>query len=271
MPIASLQSYRTVALRVKSTAFASQGQAMFLENAVLEKLQRQCGFASVGRADGRPADVLLDLNIIKTGRGGSGILSNQNLATIETLLVLSDGQNGDLLGSAHIRGQSSGVIINSRPPEQEAVDVIAKTIADTMAKSGCSGPRIARAPEPPASGTGAAGTDTSGTGSGAGSGSGSSSGAPPVDEAKRAQAEALNEQGKEKLRSADLVGALADFTQANQLVADARYQYNVCLAYEAQEQWPNAISACKQARGMTTDDRLVAKIDHRLELLAPHH
>lgn len=269
MPIANLQSYRTVALRVKSTAFASQGQAMFLENAVLANLQQKCGFSNVGRADGTPADVVLDLNIIKTGRGGSGILSNQNLATIETLLVLSDGQNGDLLGSAHIRGESSGVVYNSRPPEQEAVEVIAKTIADTLAKSGCSGPRIARAPEPPpSSGTGT-GTET-GTGSGASSGSTGGSGSAPVDEAKRAQAEALNEQGKEKLRSADLVGALADFQQANQLVPDARYQYNVCLAYEAQEQWPNAISACKQARGMTTDTRLVAKIDHRLELLAPH-
>lgn len=268
MPIANLQSYRTVALRVKSTAFASQGQAMFLESAVLQNLQQKCGFSNVGRADGTPADVVLDLNIIRTGRGGSGILSNQNLATIDTLLVLSDGQNGDLLGSAHIRGESSGVVYNSRPPEQEAVDVIARTIADTLAKSGCSGPRIARAPEPPpSSGTGTTGTDS---GSGSGTGSTGDTGTPPVDEAKRAQAEALNEQGKDKLRSADLVGALADFQQANQIVPDARYQYNVCLAYEAQEQWPNAISACKQARGMTTDTRLVAKIDHRLELLAPH-
>ena len=36
MPIANLQSYRSLALRVHSTAFAAQGQAMQLESAVLE-------------------------------------------------------------------------------------------------------------------------------------------------------------------------------------------------------------------------------------------
>lgn len=265
MPIANLQSVNTVALRVKSTAFASQGQAMFLENAVLEKLQRQCQFSAVVRAGGAPADLVLDLNIIRTGRGGGGWINNSNTAVIEALLVLSDGQDGELLGSAHIRGQSSGMIINGKPPENEAVDVIAKTVADTLAKSGCTGPRVAKAPEPPPTGTTETGT---GTGTGA---TGTTGSASEPDEAKRAQAEALNEQGKEKLRSADMAGALADFQQANQLVPDARYQYNVCLGYEAQEQWQNAIAACKQARSMTTDARLVSKVDHRLELLAGHH
>jgi Flp pilus assembly protein TadD len=120
---------------------------------------------------------------------------------------------------------------------------------------------------PPTTGTGTTGTTTGSAGTGTGTGSNT---AQP-DEEKVAQAEALNEQGKDKLRSADMAGALADFQRANQVAPDARYQYNVCLAYEALEQWQNAVAACKQARGMTTDERLVAKVDHRLDLLAAHH
>jgi tetratricopeptide (TPR) repeat protein len=107
-----------------------------------------------------------------------------------------------------------------------------------------------------------------GTGSAAGSNAGSGDGsAAPPDDAKRGQAEALNEAGKEKLRGADIAGALVAFQQANALVPDPRYQYNVCLAYEAQEQWDAAVGACRQARAMNPDARLVAKIDRRLELL----
>ena len=264
MPVANLQTYRTVGLRVKSTAFASQGLAMFLESATLQHLQQQCRFDQIVRADqGVRADVVLDLNITGHRRGDEGLLSNQNVAIIDTLLVLSDGQSGDLLGTARIKGKSSGMIVNNAPPENEAIDVIAKTVADTLAKSGCAGPRIARTEPPPDTGTGS-GSATVGTGSGSGSS------APPIDDAKRAQAETLNEQGKEKLRSADIQGALANFQQAVSLVPDARYQYNVCLALEALEQWGNAVNACKQARGMTTESRLVSKIDHRLELLAAH-
>ncbi|HSD91211.1 MAG TPA: hypothetical protein VLB44_26995, partial [Kofleriaceae bacterium] len=38
MPVANLQAYRTVALRVRSTAFASQGQATWLEQATINHL-----------------------------------------------------------------------------------------------------------------------------------------------------------------------------------------------------------------------------------------
>jgi hypothetical protein len=266
MPVANLQTYRSVGLRVRSTAFASQGIAMYLEGAVLQKLQKQCGFEKVGRAGTGPNDVVLDLNITHTGRGGGGCVSNSGTAVIETLLVLSDGQTGDLLGTARIRGKSSGMIINGAPPENEAVEVVAKSVAELLAKSGCAGPRLARAePPPPNTGSGSStGTDT-------GSGAQQGSGTPPVDDAKRAQAEALNEDGKLKLRTADIAGALAAFQQANALVPDPRYQYNVCLTYEAQEQWANAINACKQARAMNPEPRLVAKIDKRLEMLAAHH
>jgi len=250
-PVANLKTYRAVGLRVQSSAFAAQGQAQYLENAVTDKLRRSCGFEAVGRAGDVKADVVLDLNITRTGRGDStGLVSNENLATIETMLVLSDGQTGELLGTARIKGKSSGIVINNETPELEAIDVVAKTIADTLVKSGCSGKRVAKAepppPPPPAEGT-----------------------PPPAagDETKRAEAEKLNEQGKEKLRGADLAGALGSFQQAVALIPDARYQYNVCLTFEAQEQWANAVAACKQARGMNAEPRLVTKIDHRLDLL----
>jgi hypothetical protein len=267
MPVANLQSYRTVALRVQSTAFASQGWAMMLETKVVEHLRRQCGFEQVGRPGATPVDVVLDLNITGTGRGGGGWVSNSSVATMDTLLVLSDGQNGELLGTARIRGKSGGMIINNAPPEQEAVEVVAKSVVDLLAKSGCSGPRVARAEPPPAPPT----PVSTGTGSSSGSGTGSGSAGPPTpDDARRAQAEALNEQGKEKLRGADLQGALGAFQQAIALVPDARYQFNVCLTYEAAERWSDAIAACKQARAMNPEPRLVAKIDRRLELIQQH-
>lgn len=272
MPVADLQSYRTVALRVRSTAFAAQGEAMYLQAAVLQDLQQKCGFERVGVFDGSPADVLLDLNVTQAGRGGSGWIQNQNQATLDTLLVLSDGQTGELLGTARIHGQSSGMIINNASPESEAITVVAKTVADLLAKSGCTGPRVARA-EPPAAGSAAGSGAAEGSGSGsaiamAGSGTGSgSAGTPPVDDAQRKQAEALDEQGKEKLRSADIAGALADFQQANSIAPDARYEFNICLALEAQEKWNDALASCQQAKAMNPDARLSAKIDHRVELI----
>ena len=119
-PVANLQTYRTVALSVRSTAFAAQGLAVGMEAAVLQALRQKCGFEQIDRASTAPADVTLDLNITATGRGGGGLISNSNTATIDTLLVLTDGQSGDLLGTARIRGKSSGVLINSGRPENEA-------------------------------------------------------------------------------------------------------------------------------------------------------
>jgi tetratricopeptide (TPR) repeat protein len=260
MPVANLQTYRTVALRVSAVPQA-QGQAYYLESAVLDRLHGQCGFESVGRAGGQPADLYLDLNVTGAGRGGGGWITNANLATIDTLLVLTDGQNGELIGSARIHGQSSQMSINNNNPEQQAVDVIAKTIADMLAKSGCGGPRIARAaPPPPPPVTHQNPPPATGSGS-----------APvAVDtEAHRAEADKLNEDGKLKFRSADLQGAIALFQQANQLAPDAKYVYNTCLAYEALQQWDQAMATCKQARS-TAKPELQATIDHRLDLLSHH-
>jgi hypothetical protein len=248
MPVASLRAYRTVALRVKSTAFAAQGQATLLEMSLSQRLRGQCSFQQV--AAGAPADVVLDLNITNMLRGGDGWVRNNSQAIVETLLVLSDGQSGDLLGTARIRGKSSGMIINSGLPENEAVQAVAKSVGDLLAQSGCGGPRIARAePAPPVPAV----TD--------------GSAAPPPDDKHRADAEALNEAGKEKLRGADVPGAVAAFQQAIALVPDPRYFYNLCIAHEAGEKWADAIAACSQARSLNPEPRLVAKIDARLDVL----
>ena len=250
MPVANLQSYRTVVLRVKATAFAAQGHAMYLEAAVLQKLRQNCKFEPLAKGASTPADVVLDLNITNMGRGGGGFISASDRATIDTLLVLTDGQNGELLGTAGIHGESSGISLNSAPPENEALDVIAQTVADVLAKSGCSGPRVARAePTPPPPGNGSA--------------------AAP-DETHRAEAEALNEQGKTKLQNADVAGALAAFQQATSLLPDARYEYNVCVTFETQAAWDKAITACRHARSLNPQPKLITKIDHRLDLLQHH-
>ena len=146
MPVANLQAYRTVGLRVQSTAFAAQGLGVYLETAVLDKLRQRCGFEQVARAGGAPADVLLDLNITNTARGGGGWVSNNNVATLDTLLVLSDGQNGELLGTARIRGKSSGAIAlnelsRSRGTSGSAFSLIVSD-ADVCMMNTCSSPAL---------------------------------------------------------------------------------------------------------------------------------
>ena len=259
-PLADLKTYHSVALRITAVPQA-QGQAYYLETAVLDRVHRQCGFEGVTRYGTSPADLILDLNVTGAGRGGSGWITNSNLATIDTLLVLSDGQTGDLLGSARIHGQSSQMAINNNNPEQQAVDVVAQTIGDMLTKSGCTGPRLAKAtPPPPPSGD-------FGSAPGSGAGSGSSSTPPPPADDHRAEADKLSDQGKDRFRAADLNGALALFQQANQLAPDPRYVLNECLAYEAMAKWDDAMATCKEARGMNPPPDLAAKIDHRIELV----
>jgi tetratricopeptide (TPR) repeat protein len=233
---------------------------MMMENSVLERLRQTCGFESVGVAGQAPSDVVLDLNITKNQKGGDGWIRNENQVVIDTLLVLSDGTDGELLGTASIRGKSSGTVINNAPQENEAIDAIAKSIAGLLAKSGCTGPRVAKVepPPPPDPGTGS-GSGTTGT-----------TGTTPPDESKRAEADALNDKGKERLFNADTNGALALFQQANALLPDAKYQFNVCIALGAQEKWDDAIAACNKAKGMNPTPKLAGKIDQRLDGLQHH-
>jgi len=261
MPIANLQSYRTVALRVRSAQFAMYAPS--LEGNLGQKLRAACGFEQIVRV-GTPADVVLDVNITKMGRGGSGMIRNTSMATVDTLVVLTDGQTRELLGTSRIHGESSGMIVNNVRPESEAIDVVAKAVVETLAKSGCTGPRVARVEAPPPQdGQGSNVVLTGNQGSG-----GTATPPPGIDESKRPDAEKLNDQGKDQLQNADMAGALVSFQQAVALIPDARYEFNICLTFEAQEQWANAVSACKQARTMNPEPRLVEKIDHRLDLLA---
>lgn len=259
MPVANLQTYGTVAIRVHTTAFAAQGQAMFLEQDVIGHLQKKCGFSAVARASGAPADLVLDINILSVGRSSGGWVSSGSTAYVDSLLVLTDGTDGQLLGTAKIKGKSGGVIINNAAPEREAIGAVAKSVGELLAKSGCSGARVAKAiPQPIDNGPG------TGSGSDAGSGSGEPVG---PDESKRPEAEALNEAGKEKLYAADIATALSLFEKANATLPDAKYQLNICIALGALDRWDAAIAACTKAKSMNPPTTLAQKIDNRLASL----
>jgi hypothetical protein len=239
---------------VHTTAFAAQGQAMFLEQDIIGHLRKKCGFTAVARASGAPADLVLDINIVSVGRSSGGWVSSGSTAYVDSLLVLTDGADGQLLGTARIKGKSGGVIINNAAPEREAIGAVAKSVGDLLAKSGCSGARIAKAiPQPD-------------PGPGTGSGSGSSEPVGP-DESKRPEAEALNDAGKEKLYAADLATALSLFEKANATLPDAKYQLNICIALGALERWEPAIAACTKAKSMDPPPALAQKIDNRLASL----
>jgi len=245
MPVANMQFYRSVAVRVRSNVMGYQGFGQFLEQSVNTNLRQKCGFESVGGANDK-AELVLDLTITKAGKD-SGFITIQNQTVMEALLVLSDGQNGDLLGTAKISGNSAAMTTSGSNPDQEAVEVVGKAVADLLAKSGCTGPRIARA-EPPKL----------------------EAPTPGVDERHRGEAEKLNEDGKNQMFGAHMPEALALFQQANQLLPDARYQFNVCLALGVMEKWNDAIGACNKAKSMNAKPELVAKIDRRLEALQKH-
>lgn len=247
MPVANLQTFRTIAVRVRSSTFASQGTTMALEQQVLQRLGRACQFDRVERASGQPADILLDLTIVASGRGGGGFITNNNVATVDTQLVLTDTHDNQLLGTAKIRGKSGGVLVNNNIPEFDAVDKVAEATADLLSKSGCSGARVARVETPPPPDPG---TDT------------------PPPSSNLAEAEAINDQGKEKLYTGDLQGALALFQRANATAPDARFAFNVCIVQIQLEQWDAANASCQQAKSLNPPATLAAKIDNRIAQLA---
>jgi hypothetical protein len=262
-PVANLQSFSTIALRVRSSGNASSGMATLLESSVAGRLREKCSFSTITPfSQGGTADVVLDLNVTGSNRGGTGWIRNENQVFVDTLLVLSDGQSGDLLGTATIHGKSSGTVVNNAPQENEAIDAIAKSVAGLLAKSGCAGPRVAKAPPEPPPTTGSAGSAGEGS-----AGTGTVSG---PDESKRAEAEALNDKGKEQLFAANTAGALQLFIQANALLADPKYKFNVCVALGAMEKWDDAIAACTEARGMNPSAKLAERIDQRLDGLRHH-
>jgi hypothetical protein len=246
MPVANMQYYHSVALRSHSSAFASQGMAQFLDQAVQDKLRTSCAFTTVGGANTPSPELVLDLNVVKAGQDTGGFITIQNQIAIETLLVLSDGQTGDLLGTARIQGSSAAMTTNRSNPTSEAIDVVAKTVAQLLVKSGCSGPRISRAPVEVATPN------------------------PAVDESHRDEADKLNEDGKQQMFGAHLTEALVLFQQAAALLPDARYVFNVCVVLGAQEKWDDALAQCNKARGLGAKPELAAKIDSRIDALKKH-
>lgn len=251
-PVADLTVYRKVLVRGKSGQAAWQGEE--LANRTAAQLQAMCGFDAVftggANAAGGGNDLVVDLNILASNRGGDGILKNPNLAVVEVAMVLSDGINDELLGSAQIRGQSSAVVINSASPEQQALHVVSQEIGKILVKSGCTGPRIARADPTP--------EET----------------APPkaekpeVTEEQITEAEEANNRGKELFRAAQVSEARDAFARAIELNPDPRYIMNLCLAHEALKDWDTAIQTCEDVIAARPDERLQKKAEQRIILIS---
>lgn len=241
-PIADLQYYRTVRVRAGSAPEAASWAAV-LASATASKLGQFCKFERVDVGDRGASDLVVDLNIQRVFRGGTGIVQNPNLATMEVLMVLSDGANEDLVGSAWIRGQSPQVMVNASSPEQAALEAVSGKITEVMYESGCFAQRADR-PAPP-------------------------SAAPPVPSGEATptveQAEALNNEGKSLFRDARVQEAVAKFEQAFALHQDARYLFNLCFAYETMQRYDQALATCQQVLGMSPDPRLAEKARERIQ------
>lgn len=252
-PVADLQVYRKVLIRGQAGQMAAwQGEE--LANQTAAQLQALCGFDAVftgANSGGRDDfDLVVDLNILKTGRGGGGIIKNPNLAVVEVAMILSDGLNDELLGSAQIRGQSSAVLVAGANPEQQALAVVSQEVGKILLKSGCSGPRIARTdpvedePQAPKAEK------------------------PEVTEEQIAAAEEANNRGKTLFRSAKIAEARAEFERAIELNPDPRYIMNLCLAHEALNQFDVAIQTCERVIAAGPEPRLAEKAEQRIILIA---
>src|SRR2546423_12808646 len=90
MPVANLQSYRTVGVRGQSVAAPWRGAAQVIDDNLLGRLTQECQFDHVVRGN-QQADLLVDVNITSMGRGGTGMIKNPGKATLDALLVLTDG------------------------------------------------------------------------------------------------------------------------------------------------------------------------------------
>ncbi len=305
--MASLQSYKVVGVRAKGGYNLSR----ILASQTVAQLSRRCQFTNVELSNysRTKPDLILDLKIHRSWRGGSGIIQNQNKATVDVLLVLSDGIDSELLGSAWIRGQSASLALNvaGRPqaPEEDALGAVAKTVADILGKSGCRGPRVARAPDPPptkiaknTSNTGGGNTDgnngggntdgnngggntdgnngggnTDGNNGGGNTDGNNGGGNTDVanqgdDGAAKAKAEKLNSEGKQLFIAADIAGAVAKFEAAAQAHPDPRYDFNICLGYETLKRYKDALSMCKRVLSKNPSAKLRGKAQKRLKIIA---
>ena len=252
-PIANLQPYRGLLVRGTGASESGAGDLTgLLEQVASDRIRTRCAFSDVrmgGEEDDGSSDLILDLTVQNAYRGGSGLIQNENLATVDVKIVLSDGIDEELIGSADIQGKSSGVVVGNESPEDEAVKAVADRVVQILVKSGCAGKRIARAR--PAKPRDAVAQPISASGGDA-----------------AAKAEAENEEGKRLFRSADVKSAKVRFQAAIRLHRDPRYVFNLCLAEEALGAFDAAESACKRALGMKPDKPLADKVKLRLELIA---
>ena len=246
-PVANLQSYQNVLVRVGSSPGLERYSSV-LEFATTDSMGQRCAFSRIVNptqlGQTRP-DLLVDLNIRRTERGGDGFIKNPNLATVNVTMVLSDGIDESLLGSAEIVGKSSAVGIAGADPENQALIAVAKRVTAILSKSGCEGARVAD-PVQPVQPTQPAG----------------------VTAEQVAQAEAANNEGKRLFRAAEIPSAKEQFLQAIQIVPDPKYQFNLCLAHEALNEYDAATAACQNVINGGTDQRLSEKAQQRLSIIA---
>lgn len=247
-PVANLQSYRTVLVRVDGSPQARRFADM-LEFHAIDWMRRSCAFDQIGTRRQPPLaepDLVVDLNLQRASRGGGGLIQNPNLAVVDVTAVLSDNVDDELIGSADIRGKSSAVAVSGVNPEEQAIAAVSKTMAEILVRSGCSGERVAR-PEPPPP------TDPVD---------------PAIDPELLAQAEAENEAGKQLFRAADIAGAKARFEAALAIHRDPRFLFNLCLAQEALKDYAAARSSCQEVIDLQPEPRLVEKAQMRLDIIA---
>jgi len=253
-PIASLQSYQVVLVRVTSVP-ALERYTPLLELSAADAILSKCNFARVvgpsqlAQLANLSPDLIVDLRIRQSVRGGSGFITNPNLAVVDVTMVLSDGEDESLLGSTEIQGKSSG-IGTGQNPESEALVAVAKRVSSVLAYSGCVGQRAARAitQAPPVAQPGP--------------------GLAPIPPEELAQAEADNDEGKRLFRSADIASAKEYFLRAAALVPDPRFYFNLCLAHEALAELEQALQSCTRVLEYSPTPKLADKATQRLQILA---
>jgi len=259
-PVGNLQFYRALSVQVNAATPAAQGLVPSLEYNAATRLEQQCAFESVSpmsQGVGAQADLVLNLNIQRSFRGGEGVIQNPNQAVVDVLAVLSDATNDELVGSVWIRGKSPAVAIGGLAPENQAVDAVAQQVVAMMRNSGCELERVARPvtedPEPPLAPIDPEDPDIAGD---------------PAKKAQaeaRAQAEALNDEGKSMFRTGNLDGAAGKFREAITTSPDPRYYFNLCFAYEQLKRWDDALAACREVLDGGANERLVDKANQRIQ------
>lgn len=266
-PVANLRPYTGIVVRgTREGRFGRGPLAAILERAAVARIRQACSFSQVVRSGRRtqpgPDDLLLDLTVRNSFRGGDGLVQNESQATVDVKAVLSDGVDMELVGSADIRGKSAGLLIGQQSPEEEAINAVADSVTQMLVRSGCRGRRIARVHRPPPTDPGGEEPPPDGD-PGTDPGQVSLASNDPI-----AKAEAANEEGKRLFRAADVTAAKTQFREAIRLHRDPRYVFNLCLAEEALDAVDAAIATCKRVQGMKPDAALAEKVKLRLKILS---